>query len=169
MILIPAICRPLQPPPSLEWMSHSSLFTFWDKAALVASMKPAQFDQAVARIYQRNPRIDPQAYFFLKDSLDVALKAAEDSRTSDGGHVSAKQLLFAFRDHALNEFGPMAGTLMTEWGLKSTTDIGSMVFALIGERMFGKQESDSEKDFSDIFDFQDAFITPFRPKSTITS
>ncbi len=132
-------------------------------------MKPAQFDQAVARIIQRNSDIDPQAFFFLKDALDVSLKAAEDSKTSNEGHVSASQLLYAFRDHALQEFGPMAATLMEEWGLRSTGDVGQMVFALIKERMFGKQESDTQKDFENIYDFHEAFTLPFQPKAAAVS
>ncbi len=142
---------------------------FSSKSIYDAVMKPAQFDQAVARILQRDSSIDPQAFFFLKDALDVSLKAAEDSKTSEGGHVSASQLLYAFRDHALQEFGPMAGTLMEEWGLQNTGDIGKMVFALIKERMFGKQESDTQKDFENIYDFHEAFTLPFQPITAVSS
>ena len=131
-------------------------------------MKPSQFDSAIGRIYQRNQSIDPQAYFFLKEALDIALKNAEKAKDSSEGHVSAKQLLHAFRDHALEEYGPMAGTLMEEWGLHSTSDVGSMVFALIEERMFGKQDSDSEEDFADLYSFHEAFAAPFLPQAALS-
>jgi uncharacterized repeat protein (TIGR04138 family) len=40
-----------------------------------------------------------------------------------------------------------------------------MVFLLIEEQVFGKQESDTKDDFSDVYRFADAFEAPFLPKS----
>ena len=58
----------------------------------------------------------------------------------------------------------MAITLLREWGVQRCLHVGEMVFALIGEQVFGKQDSDTLEDFSDIFNFQEAFVTPFLPK-----
>ena len=41
-----------------------------------------------------------------------------------------------------------------------------MVFALIGEQVFGKQDSDTVEDFNDIYDFQEAFVAPFLPQES---
>jgi uncharacterized repeat protein (TIGR04138 family) len=38
------------------------------------------------------------------------------------------------------------------------------VFQLIDEGMFGKQDSDSPEDFSEIFDLDDELVRPFLPK-----
>ena len=57
----------------------------------------------------------------------------------------------------------MAHTLLHEWGVHSCRDLGDMVFHLIEEGMFGKQDSDTKDDFRDIFNFEDAFRTPFLP------
>ena len=58
----------------------------------------------------------------------------------------------------------MAYTLLREWGIHRCTHIGEMVFLLIGEQVFGKQDSDTIEDFSDIFTFDEAFIQPFLPE-----
>jgi uncharacterized repeat protein (TIGR04138 family) len=58
----------------------------------------------------------------------------------------------------------MGSTLMKEWGIRQCRDIGEMVFQLIDEGMFGKQDSDSLDDFSEIFDLEDALSRPFLPK-----
>ena len=42
-----------------------------------------------------------------------------------------------------------------------------MVFLLIAEGMFGKQDSDSREDFIEYFSFDDVFVTPFLPKKLI--
>lgn len=126
-------------------------------------MQQVQFEEAVAKILSRDKRFDPQAYFFLKESLDFTLK-----RVTEGGggsrHVTGKELLEGWRDLALQQFGPMAATLFKEWGVKSGSDVGAMVFLLIEEQMFGRQESDRPEDFAGIYDFEETFEVPFRPK-----
>lgn len=127
-------------------------------------MQPAQFETAIERIVRRDSRFDPQAYLFLKDALDFTLKRASEGNDGKPRHVSGRELLVGFRDLALQEFGPMATTLMAEWNLKSTRQVGEMVFHLIEEQMFGRQESDSIKDFENVYDFEQSFTQPFLPK-----
>ncbi|WP_035615911.1 Minf_1886 family protein [Haloferula sp. BvORR071] len=127
-------------------------------------MKALQFEQAVESIFKRDKRYDPLAYLFLKESLDFTLKRAADSNDGEGRHVTGVELCQGFRDLALQQFGPMSGTLMIEWGLRGTSDVGEMVFHLIEEQMFGKQDSDTREDFAHVYDFDDAFVVPFQPK-----
>jgi len=58
----------------------------------------------------------------------------------------------------------MAGTLMNEWNVKQCEDVGKMVFNLVEEGMFGKQDSDKKEDFIPLYTFYDAFTAPFLPK-----
>lgn len=127
-------------------------------------MQAVQFEQSVASILKKDNRFDPGAYLFLKDALDFTLKRSSDACGGLSRHVSGAELLIGFRDHALEQFGPMASTLMGEWGLRKCQDVGDMVFHLIEEQVFGKQESDKREDFSEIFDFEDALASPFRPQ-----
>lgn len=129
-------------------------------------MQAVQFEQSVAAILKRDRRFDPGAYFFLKDALDFTLKRASDSNEGHCRHVSGPELLMGFRDHALEQFGPMASTLMNEWGLRKCQDVGDMVFLLIEEQVFGKQDSDKREDFSEVFDFQESLTAPFLPHKT---
>lgn len=130
-------------------------------------MKARQFEQAVESILQREKRYDPLAYLFLKDALDFTLKKAADGNGGEPRHVSGSELCLGFRDLAVQQFGPMAGTLMTEWGLRESGDIGELVFLLIDEQMFGRQESDTKEDFVNVFDFEEAFVRPFQPKARV--
>jgi uncharacterized repeat protein (TIGR04138 family) len=132
-------------------------------------MQAAQFEHAVENILRRDSRFDPHAFLFLKDSLDFTLKRAAEENRGKARHVSGRELVSGFRDLALQEFGPMASTLMAEWGLTETRQIGEMVFMLIEEQMFGKQESDTLEDFVDVFDFHEAFVLPYTPKKRIST
>ena len=126
-------------------------------------MQALRFDTAVENILEREKRFDAGAYFLLKEALDFTLKRTRE----EGGeerHVSGKELIHGFRDHALQEFGPMAFTLLREWGVNACSDIGDMVFELVEEGMFGKQDSDTREDFADHYDFAEAFLLPYLPQ-----
>lgn len=131
-------------------------------------MQQVQFEQAIVSILGRDKRFDPHAFFFLKDSLDFTLKRAADGNSGLSRHVSGGELLEGFRDLALEQFGPMASTLMIEWGIRECSDVGEMVFLLIEEQMFGKQDSDTKEDFLGTFDMQEALTQPFLPKRAIS-
>lgn len=115
-------------------------------------------------ILRRENKYDGQAYYFLKDSLDFTLKRFSEGKKSQNRHVGGEELLEGFRDYALEQFGPMAATLMEEWGIGECVDVGKMVFQMIEEQVFGKQESDSLEDFEGSFDLLEALRAPFLPK-----
>lgn len=125
-------------------------------------MQALRFDAAVENILERDKRFDGGAYFLLKDALDFTLKRNREE-SGEERHVSGKELIFGFRDFALQEFGPMSHTLLGEWGVRTCADVGDMVFQLIEEGMFGKQDSDTREDFHNHYDFDEAFLKPFLP------
>ncbi|HEX2100689.1 MAG TPA: Minf_1886 family protein, partial [Candidatus Synoicihabitans sp.] len=65
--------------------------------------------------------------------------------------------------HALEQFGPMARTVLDAWGIRRCGDFGEIVFNLIDYNVFSKTDNDKREDFSDIFTFEDAFDRPFLP------
>lgn len=128
-------------------------------------MQPTQFMDAVQAICSRDQRYDVGAYFFLKEALDFTVRRAMESNEGEHRHVAASELLIGFRDLAIQEFGPMASTMMLEWGIKSCSDIGIMVFQLIDEGVFGKQDSDTQEDFAELFPLIETLEAPFKPRS----
>lgn len=143
---------------------HEHRFDSPDPLRQIPAMQAMQFEQSVASILKRDKRFDAHAYFFLKDALGFTLKRVEEAEGGEPRHVSGPELLEGFRDFALEQFGPMASTLMSEWGVRSCLDVGEMVFHLIEEQVFGKQETDSREDFTGSFDFEESLVGPFLPK-----
>lgn len=124
-----------------------------------------EFEESVLAILRREAKYDGQAYFFLKDALDFTLKRFSEGGHGPGRHVDGEELLAGFRDHAVEQFGPMAATLMEEWGVRECPDVGEMVFQMIEEQIFGKQESDKPDDFAGSFRLLDSMREPFLPKA----
>lgn len=126
-------------------------------------MQPLHFETALENILSRDTRYEGEAYVFLKEALDFTVSNEYAEKIANSKHVSAKELLMGFREFSLKQYGPMAATLFDEWGISSCDDIGNMVFLLIEEGMFGKQDSDSPEDFKPYYSFHDAFVAPFLP------
>ena len=124
------------------------------------------FNEVVEQIIERDPRYGKEAYIFLKEALEFTIKQKKRGKTESGSHVNAGELLDGIRQLALKEFGPMVMTVLEYWGVRSSFDVGQMVFNLIGAGVFGKTESDSVDDFDRALDFHVAFVLPFEPRSS---
>ena len=122
------------------------------------------FSEAVSALCGHDRRYDPDAYFFLRDAM---AKTVERVHKAEGKprHLTGQELSLGMRDQALAEFGPMAMTVMTEWGIAKTADFGNMVYSLIKVGIFNKTEADSLSDFAEVFDFTEAFVVPYLPES----
>lgn len=127
-------------------------------------MQTIGFQEAVEKIIAEDPRYHSEGYVFLRDALEATVKRRKKTRKDTTGHVSAAELLDGFRLHALDEYGPMAIVVLDYWGIHSCQDVGNMVFLLINAGAFGKTENDTPESFRDGYDFQEAFVHPFRPE-----
>jgi uncharacterized repeat protein (TIGR04138 family) len=124
------------------------------------------FAEVVDLICKEDTRYDKAAYFFVRQGLDHtvgALKKTDPSRAQRSQHVSGRELLEGLRVHALEQFGPLAKTVLESWGVGRCSDFGEIVFNLIEYNIFSKTESDRREDFANIYDFDEAFVKPFQP------
>ena len=132
-------------------------------------MRKLSFNEALAQILREDKRYDEQAYHFLREALDFTIKLLAKPAGGPGRHVSGAELLDGARQYALQEFGPMAKTVLGRWGIKRCEDFGEIVFNLVGKGVLGKTEQDRKEDFAGGYDFDAAFCLPFRPAGKKTS
>ncbi|GEP41229.1 Minf_1886 family protein [Brevifollis gellanilyticus] len=121
------------------------------------------FHLAITQATSQDSRYHPLAYEFVRDALHVAAKHFRSGQEDQ--HVSGQEVLEGVRLHALEEYGPMALTVLHEWGIQRGEDVGNIVYNLIGTGYFGKNEGDSLEDFSGGYQFEVALNQPFQPAS----
>lgn len=129
-------------------------------------MQNPDFSEIVAQICKEDSRYDRKAYDFVRLGLEHTVKELrkkDAARAERSRHVSGPELLDGMRVYALEQFGPLAKTVLNSWGVKTCSDIGEIVFNLIEYNVFSKTENDRREDFADVFDFDDAFVKPFQP------
>ncbi len=130
-------------------------------------MQPIGLNEALERILVEDPRFAREAYIFLRDALDYTIKLKKKRRSDITHHVNGPELLAGIRAFALKQFGPMVVTVFDYWGIQECEHFGNMVFNLVQAGVFGKTETDSIEDFKDVYDFQEAFVTPFLPEPAL--
>jgi uncharacterized repeat protein (TIGR04138 family) len=127
-------------------------------------MQDLEFSEVVELICKEDARFDRKAYTFVRQALDHTVKEMKKrapERTARSQHVTGPELLTGVRDFALDQFGPLAKTVLNRWGITRCRDIGDIVFNLIEYNVFSKTENDRREDFADIYDFDEAFVKPF--------
>jgi uncharacterized repeat protein (TIGR04138 family) len=137
-----------------------------------AMSEPDKFHAVVELIRKEDARYDRRAYAFVRDGLERTVGELEKKnreRLRKSRHVSGPELLQGLRAHALDQFGPLAQTVLNDWGVCRCADFGEIVFNLIEHGMFSKTDADKRKDFADIYDFSDTFVKPFLPQRPSTT
>jgi len=117
----------------------------------------------IAALVAADPRYHRDAYLFLRDALEYTQRILKREAGSKTRHITGQELLEGIREHALKEYGPMALTVLSEWGIQRSEDFGEIVFNMVEHGILSKTENDSRKDFQDGYDFVQAFSAPFRP------
>ena len=119
-------------------------------------MDEIDFDSdSFADIIAKDDRYHPRAYALLVDVIRYL--GGEDGNK----HMSGEDILDEFRERTLDQYGPMSYRVLTEWGLKSTEDIGEMMFNLAESRRIGKDDGDSAETFVGGYDFKETFLDPY--------
>jgi len=130
-------------------------------------MKSDTYKETMSAILERDPRYHEEAYAFVREGLDYTLKTLEPADHPNGHHVTGVQLLEGIRQHAIEQFGPITLTVLEKWGVRTSLDIGEIVFNMVDARILGKTESDTREDFRDVYDFREAFLRPFLPRGAV--
>ena len=103
-------------------------------------------------------RFTYEAYEFVCDAVTYTQerldRGYEDGGDDDSRHVSGSELLRGVCDLAVQQFGLMAPVVFDRWGIRTTDDVGTMVFNLIQVERLSKSERDDPSDFHDLFNLR---------------
>jgi uncharacterized repeat protein (TIGR04138 family) len=130
-------------------------------------MQEINFEEVVTQITETDGRYHRDVYMFLREALDFTQKLISKENRGTTRHVTGQELLDGLRQYALQEFGPMAKTVLEEWGVQHCRDFGNIVFNLVELKYLAKTDTDSRDDFQNGYDFTDAFCKPFWPAARL--
>jgi uncharacterized repeat protein (TIGR04138 family) len=92
---------------------------------------------------------------------DSARHMDKDDEPRPPRHVSGQELCHALRRMAHEHYGRLAKLVLAEWGIRSTSDFGEIVYNLIKIGEMSKSDGDQRSDFDDVYDFDAALVQEF--------
>lgn len=124
----------------------------------------------IHRIAREDGQYRPEAFLFVSEAIARTVEwirkgtLPTDPRPQKRGgegefHVSGRELLAGIQRLARERWGSMTPAVLAQWGVTRTEDFGRIVFLMVEheEMHWKKRDCDSEKDFSDGYDFATAF------------
>ena len=134
-------------------------------------MAQEESSQSIAELLRRDRRYAFEAYAFVFESLEYAHRVlgmgtdppakptagktpSQQEPESPEHHLTGRELCFAIRHFAQDQFGYMARCVLNSWGVYSTSDFGEIVYNLIRIEQMRKTGSDRREDFDNVFNFE---------------
>ncbi len=131
----------------------------------------SEYPHPIYKVLHDDERYSVEAYQFVREALsyaqDVLGLGVNDSLRVDDvlqaeRHLSGQQLCEASRLYALQQFGLMAKTVLATWGIRTTDDLGEIVYNLIKVDLMKKSDNDRREDFDSVFDFESGLTQAFQ-------
>lgn len=91
----------------------------------------------------KDTRFKPEVYGFVLAGLDF-----HRSKSEKEGHLDAHELVEAVSELARMKFGPMARSVLANWGVTESIHIGTIVYNLIEMDILTKTEDDTLEQFN---------------------
>ena len=101
-----------------------------------------EFENKIAMLTEQEPAYRADAYRFVAEAVNYTVGKLPAHR-----HVTALELLKGAREMAINEYGAVAHEVLREFGIKSASDVGKIVYLLISVNLLSSSEEDSPEDF----------------------
>ena len=86
----------------------------------------------------------------------------EDVENDDSNGVTAEQICVVAVEFAVRAYGLMARTILAKLGLRTTGDLGDVVYKMIDAGLIFPSEGETRADFDDVFDLGEELDRRFK-------
>ena len=110
------------------------------------------------QVAKEDGRFCAAAIKFVYEGLGYTAKNV----ASEPKHVNGQTLCEGLRELALEKWGRLAMLVLNTWGIKTTNDLGDIVYLMIRHEWMSAQPNDSVDDFNNVYDFKTVFKDQFK-------
>ena len=118
--------------------------------------------KSIEKIAWEAGRYSPAAFKFVYEGLGYTVQNIAD----EPRHVSGQTLCEGLRRMAIEKYGRLALLVLNSWGIRTTRDFGEIVFNLVEAGLLSRTDNDTREDFTDVYDFEQAFEREFKNSLT---
>ncbi|MFH1371658.1 MAG: Minf_1886 family protein [Planctomycetota bacterium] len=109
--------------------------------------------KSLEEISQQDGRYNPKAVRFVYEGLGYTARKL----AAQPGHVTGQTLCEGLKQLALEKWGRLALLVLSSWQVKTTRDLGEIVYLMIHHKWMRAQSTDTIDDFNDLYDFKTVF------------
>ena len=102
-----------------------------------------ELSRATAELRLSYPNYTLESYQFVSNAVSSTIAKLAAHR-----HISAAELLAGIRDHAHEQYGAVAPLVMDKLGLRTSRNVGEVVYLLISVEVLSASPEDSPDDFN---------------------
>ncbi len=109
------------------------------------------------KIARDDGRYHPNAAKFVYEGLGYTI----NNPVEEPCHVSGQDLCESLRKLAVKKWGRLAMLVLNSWNVRTTRDLGEIVYLMIRHQWMSAQPTDSIDDFNEVYDFKTTFKDQF--------
>ena len=111
-------------------------------------MEDEKIKDAILSLASENDDYDSHAYFFVNGAVSHTVeKISRDPDGQGARHVSGKELIEGALDFAILQYDFLAPQVFEYWGLRAGSDLGAIVYRMIGAGILSAGKNDRVEDF----------------------
>jgi len=113
--------------------------------------------KSIDEIARIDGRYSAEMIKFVYEGLSYTI----DKYRQEAGHINGEMLCEGLKDLARQRWGRLAKLVLEQGGVKSSRDIGEIVYLMIRHNWMSAQSSDSIEDFEGVYEFDVVFKGEF--------
>ena len=120
--------------------------------------------KTVELIAKEDGRYGVGALKFVHEGLGDTIRSIRDleDENSETRHISGQELARGIALLAAKRWGLLAKMVLNRWGVRTTRDIGEIVYLMIEHKWMTAQDSDHIEDFDNVYDFEQVFEKQYK-------
>jgi len=120
--------------------------------------------KTIEDIAKEDGRYNVKALKFIYEGLGHTIRniSEVESGSDRPRHVTGAELAEGIARVAIKKWGRLAKMVLNHWSVKTTRDIGEIVYLMISNSWMRAQDADRIEDFDNVYDFEQVFEKQFR-------
>ena len=119
--------------------------------------------KTIEEIAEIDGRYRQEGLRFVYEGLGATIQEIKKAQDEDQArHITGAEFSRGLAQLALKRWGRLGRMVLNHWGIKTTRDLGEIVYLMIQNQWMTAQESDTIEDFDNVYDFDEVFEKHFK-------
>ena len=124
--------------------------------AVVEANGAQEMKKSFEEIAAQDGRYAAKALRFVFEGLSATIEKIQQEQADEEEsprHIGGQELAWGLAESAKKRWGRLAKMVLEYWGVRTTRDMGEIVYLMIENEWMTSKESDRIEDFDGVFDF----------------